>query len=31
MNNKFTQLYVSVQTGSIAEMECPSEGGGVGR
>ncbi len=31
MNNKFAQLYVSVQAGSIAEMECPSDGGGVGR
>ena len=31
MNNKFGQLYVSVQAESIAEMECPSDGGGVGR
>ena len=31
MNNKFAQLYVSVQLGSIVEMECPTDGGGTGR
>jgi hypothetical protein len=31
MNNKFAQLYVSVQLGCIAEMECPTDGGGTGR
>lgn len=31
MNNKFAQLYVSVQLGSHAEMECPSDGSGGGR
>ena len=31
MNNKFAQLYVLVQLGSLVEMECPSDGGGVGR
>jgi hypothetical protein len=31
MNNKFAQLYDSVQFGSLAEMECPSDGSGGGR
>jgi len=31
MNNKFAQLYVSVQPRSLVEMECPTDGGGTGR
>jgi hypothetical protein len=31
MNNKFAQLSVLGQLGSLAEMECPSDGGGGGR